>query len=736
MQSLIANVSKLDKGQRIQRPERSEPSLHISEFHLVKSGICNKDAVQIQDLAKSLGKKGYHTEINKRLNAAQKKAKVLCRPLEKLAAERFKRIVGFENTSNELKKWNAIIATNRVAENIIFPLRNYLPVKIDPSTSFLKRFRMQSDLQKALAELQPNKEEVEENEEKFSMKMNEIMEKRKEAARYRAQQSYKESKAHRQKKIKSKKFHRIQKKAKIKQQLKEFEELQKSNPEAALEKLEQLDRTRAEERMSLRHKSTGQWAKNKLVRAKYDKQTRQVLAQQLSIGRDLTQKIGKEDNSDEENEDQAVFKLSSSDKENPWVNGVKSTSEIDEFINGYRKYWDEKNNNKKSHSNLTDKINIPNNDIKYSVKSSMEGENEADKKCVEEKTKTKIQKLNKSKEKCIDSNLSDRKNVKSKKVKLLAATSAWKVQSLDGDISQSELPRTENIDDMFDRMVENLPVIIENKLKQVKRKYNVDIEETNRPKKLKKKGMDSENMEFKNRKQRPVIDEAMNEVPKKKSNSLENSLSEHIANEVKANSIVGTETTHTHTDTIDPNKYITVRSKYLKSAMPDTFTGDENALDDSEDDEDHRNIVSEAFADDDVVGEFRKEKEAEVKKSQLEDIDLTLPGWGSWSSNDMKVPKRRKRRFILKFPKDAERKDQNKGDVIIFEDFEASIRAPLGRTFIPENAHKKLIEPAIKTEIGKIIEPMDEDVLLKAQNITKKRRPAKICKKLGKKLKE
>jgi U3 small nucleolar RNA-associated protein 14 len=47
--------------------------------------------------------------------------------------------------------------------------------------------------------------------------------------------------------------------------------LQKINPEEALIKLEQLDKSRAEERMSLRHKSTGQWAKNKQIRAKYDK---------------------------------------------------------------------------------------------------------------------------------------------------------------------------------------------------------------------------------------------------------------------------------------------------------------------------------------------------------------------------------------------------------------------------------------------------------------------------------
>jgi hypothetical protein len=64
---------------------------------------------------------------------------------------------------------------------------------------------------------------------------------------------------------------RILKKEKLKLQLKEFEELKKKNPEEALEKLEALEKARALERHTLRHKSTGKWAKNKLIRAKYDK---------------------------------------------------------------------------------------------------------------------------------------------------------------------------------------------------------------------------------------------------------------------------------------------------------------------------------------------------------------------------------------------------------------------------------------------------------------------------------
>lgn len=91
-------------------------------------------------------------------------------------------------------------------------------MKLEPSKEFVKRFRLQSDLEKELAALEPEKENIEQKKDKFSLTLKEIIMKRKEAARIRAQQSYKEAKAHRQSKIKSKKFHRVQKKEKIKLQ--------------------------------------------------------------------------------------------------------------------------------------------------------------------------------------------------------------------------------------------------------------------------------------------------------------------------------------------------------------------------------------------------------------------------------------------------------------------------------------------------------------------------------------
>lgn len=127
--------------------------------------------------------------------------------------------------------------------------------------------------------------------ESYLLSVEEAMATHSEMAKLRALQSYAMSKAKRQNKIKSKKYHRLLRKSKIKLQMKEFEELQKKDPEAAMVKLEELERARVQERMSLKHRNTSKWAKMQAARAKYDKDSRMALSEQLKISRDLTQKV-------------------------------------------------------------------------------------------------------------------------------------------------------------------------------------------------------------------------------------------------------------------------------------------------------------------------------------------------------------------------------------------------------------------------------------------------------------
>lgn len=112
----------------------------------------------------------------------------------------------------------------------------------------------------------------------------------KEMQRLRVLISYQEAKYRRIRKIKSKKYHRIMRKDKLKKAVDEFDDLVAGNHEKAAEKLDELDRLRALERASLKHMNTGKWAKHHRIRAKYNEQSRNDLNEQLKISKEMMQK--------------------------------------------------------------------------------------------------------------------------------------------------------------------------------------------------------------------------------------------------------------------------------------------------------------------------------------------------------------------------------------------------------------------------------------------------------------
>lgn len=263
---LIRNILNLNKIQRLNKPTRTEPSSQVSEFNLCNS---SNDVIQPNELTKSFKKNANLKDINKKLRRYDIKNKTLAKPLEKPQAERIRRTVGYESTRLELDKWDAVVAAHRAAEHLRFPLNTDFKLNKNEKPDSL--FRLKTELEKEIEEIKPKVEIINiEEEEKVPLTMKEMLEKRREAAKLRAHMSFKEAKARRQNKIKSKKYHRIQRREKIKKQLQEFELLQKTDPEAALLKLEEIEKARAEERISLRHKGTGKWARNKQIRAKYD----------------------------------------------------------------------------------------------------------------------------------------------------------------------------------------------------------------------------------------------------------------------------------------------------------------------------------------------------------------------------------------------------------------------------------------------------------------------------------
>lgn len=81
----------------------------------------------------------------------------------------------------------------------------------------------------------------------------------------------------------------------------------------------------------------------------------------------------------------------------------------------------------------------------------------------------------------------------------------------------------------------------------------------------------------------------------------------------------------------------------------------------------HRMTIQEAFANDDVIEEFVKEKTDTAEANKPKVVDLSLPGWGDWGGPGIDETKR-KRKFKVPTKSARVRKDTKLAHVIINEE--------------------------------------------------------------------
>lgn len=74
-----------------------------------------------------------------------------------------------------------------MSEDLRFPL-NQPTLKFDNTSEFVQRFTMKSELEKKLAELDPVEPVEDESDDKYPLTLQEILERRREVAKFRAQQ--------------------------------------------------------------------------------------------------------------------------------------------------------------------------------------------------------------------------------------------------------------------------------------------------------------------------------------------------------------------------------------------------------------------------------------------------------------------------------------------------------------------------------------------------------------------
>lgn len=510
---------------------------------------------------------------------------------------------------------------------------------------------------------------------------------------------------------------------------------------------------------------------------------RQQIADQLAVSRSLTKKVQDNQSTDDEADEDAIpdFKLSQ-DPLNPWMVQRSDKSNVNaEFDFGYKKFIKNKmvkqtddSDTDSDDENVVENTNNELNVLKASISKLSqidqdEVSSDENTEVMSEQqilvnndaakviTKTNIGNMDIKKEKKPFNSKKSSNKAKNAvaQIKIIkpVATSNWEVESVNDTADN----RSEDISTVFENHETTVAKKVEKRLKEMRRNIErlekASQSSNKNASQNSKEKVEHDNLEYlklKNKKLKAVIDEELIETSSKTLEGLEDEAKDQPLSKILNSAQIPSQ--ESPASNIDPTRFIEVKPKYLKSAI----SQGENEYDQLDDDDEQvvpKVNIEEVFEEDDVVASFRQEKEDEMNKDKLEDINLTLPGWGAWGGKGVKPQKRKRNRFISKPPPKMPRRDENKGDIIIKEykdpklavhkvkdvpfpfesvkDYEASIRAPLGNTFIPGKAHKKLIRPSIITKAGKIIEPMDEEELLEPRNRTFRNEP--VIKLLGQK---
>ncbi|XP_023843890.1 U3 small nucleolar RNA-associated protein 14 homolog A [Salvelinus sp. IW2-2015] len=730
---LLEAISSLGGKKRKKLTERSEASIQVSEFTVNAEG--EGDKINLSDLIGTLDKTpSALIKTKKQLKNLQHNQSTLETPLTRKETEKIQREVAFEKTSKEVSRWQSVVLQNQKAEQLVFPL-NQEPSGPKRIEQVVAGWKAQTPLEQEIFSLlrmnkQPLHDPVLTPTEEASlraMSLEEAKIRRAELQKTRVLQSYYEAKAKREKKIKSKKYHRVQKKVMRKEYLKQFDEMVKTDPAAALEELKKMELSRMKERMSLKHQNSGKWAKSKAIMAKYDDGARKAMQIQLEVNKDLTQKLvipADEDEEDEEDEEESAETLPDFvndvepilDQVNPWMRGKLSTEPMMQEesnrldppvwpreVGKPGEGWDDQEEDEEQMEETEEESLLrgfeerrklrQTEDVEVAPMSMEENDDEK---------KAEILDISDDDEEAVE--ISDGEEA---------------VEISDGEeaveISDDEEAGLSNFTSLFHGLVKNH---MEPPADQPKASPGAGQEESP-----------------------ALLEEGLVRV-----RTLEDV--ELLSQDISASDTAllttqtpGTEETDTQSATqqadkkrkrkkmIDPNEVLTKEAKVIEMPLAPT------AIEDVEDKEEQRIIIKEAFAGDDVISDFLKDKRKQEEAGRPKVIDLTLPGWGEWGGLGLQPSRSKRKRFRVKVAPPPPRQDQKLPNIIIAEkrdssiaahqvcqlpfpfenptQFERTIRSPVGHTWNTQNTVQKITAPKVVTQLGAIIEPIAREDLIK-----------------------
>lgn len=287
-----------------------------SEYNPSRDVMDGDGRISIDDLLDSLREKPGYGKLRKRSDRINKNSRTMHAPLSKAVQAKVERKAAYETSKKDVTKWQPIIQRNREAQTIFFD--ENVDLGFSTIGAIASEFEPRTEFEKKIAALVHDDKVMEAHKQDGSklLEMNEVSvedekDRQNRIAKLRSLCFRHEMKAKHIKKIKSRTFHRLLKKDKLKAEASQIQ----IDPEAAEEFAMKRERQRAEERMTLKHKNKNRWAKRILQRglSSQDEGTRAAIAEQLQKHSDLTRKMqtmegsssSSEDTSDEDDENSA-----------------------------------------------------------------------------------------------------------------------------------------------------------------------------------------------------------------------------------------------------------------------------------------------------------------------------------------------------------------------------------------------------------------------------------------------
>nr|GME15954.1 U3 small nucleolar RNA-associated protein 14 homolog A-like [Ipomoea batatas] len=279
-----------------------------SEYNPSREILEGDGRISIQDLLDPLqGKSGY-SKLRKNIQRMEQKSMSINAPLPRPDQERLERKAAYEQSKKDITKWEPLVKRNREASTIYFD--EDIDLGFSTVGAIAAEFEPRTEFEKKIASLVGDSEIVDAHRkdgarllELNELSIDDVKDRQNQLAKMRSLLFRHEMKAKRLKNIKSKTYHRLLKKDRLKATT--FAE---TDPEAAKELAMKQEFKRAEERMTLKHKNKSKWAQRILKRGLdvQDEGTRAALAEQLNQHALLTRKMNsmKEGNSSDESSDE------------------------------------------------------------------------------------------------------------------------------------------------------------------------------------------------------------------------------------------------------------------------------------------------------------------------------------------------------------------------------------------------------------------------------------------------